>query len=231
MLGVFVHLIGDAINNIGVIIAAVIIWQTTSPQRFYADPAASTFIAIVIFSIAIPQTKHSGRILLQSAPKGVAMEDVKHDLERVRNSRITYPVTGQILICASTRFLALIPSTSYTYGDSTKKRPSPLRISSSRMSSRWQLSNRKPTSLTIVYTSTAYTLRLYSPRWLQWLLRPLRRLLAQIPPVSALLVEGRGPNQIATSFSAACAKAWRAALKLIPRRRLQSSPTTQRLRD
>ncbi|CAN8102738.1 unnamed protein product [Discula destructiva] len=83
MLGVLRHLLGDAINNIGVIVAAVIIWQTTSPQRFYADPAASSFIAIMIFSIAISQTVNSGKILIQSAPKGVAIADVKHDLEQI----------------------------------------------------------------------------------------------------------------------------------------------------
>ncbi|KUI56832.1 Zinc/cadmium resistance protein [Cytospora mali] len=83
MLGVLVHVIGDAINNIGVIIAAVVIWQTQYEARFYADPAASMFIAIMIFISAIPLTRNSGTILLQSAPRGVEIEDVKHDLERI----------------------------------------------------------------------------------------------------------------------------------------------------
>lgn len=84
MLGVLVHVIGDAINNVGVIIAAVIIWQTNYEQRFYSDPAASAFIALMIFISAIPLTRHSGTILLQSAPRGVEIDDVKHDLEQVR---------------------------------------------------------------------------------------------------------------------------------------------------
>lgn len=83
MLGVLVHVIGDAINNIGVIIAAVIIWQTQYEARYYADPAASMFIAIMIFVSAIPLTRNSGTILLQSAPRGVEIEDVKHDLEQI----------------------------------------------------------------------------------------------------------------------------------------------------
>ncbi|KAI7789168.1 cation diffusion facilitator family metal ion [Diaporthe eres] len=82
MLGVLVHVIGDAINNIGVIIAAVI-WQTRSEARFYADPAASMFIAIMIFISSIPLTKNSGAILLESAPRGVEIDDVKHDLEQI----------------------------------------------------------------------------------------------------------------------------------------------------
>lgn len=86
MLGVLVHVIGDAINNIGVIVAAVVIWQTRPDARFYADPAASMFIAIMIFVSAIPLTRNAGAILLQSAPRGVEIEDVKHDLEQVRPS-------------------------------------------------------------------------------------------------------------------------------------------------
>lgn len=83
ILGVLIHVLGDAINNIGVIISAVIIWFVKSPNRFYADPAVSMWIAIMILISAIPLTKRSGKILLQSAPLGVKIEDVKHDLESI----------------------------------------------------------------------------------------------------------------------------------------------------
>ncbi|KAF2197989.1 cation efflux protein [Delitschia confertaspora ATCC 74209] len=83
ILGVLIHVVGDAINNIGVIIAALIIWFTKSEGRFYADPAVSMWIAIMILASAIPLTKRSGAILLQSAPPGVRLEDVKHDMESI----------------------------------------------------------------------------------------------------------------------------------------------------
>ncbi|KAF2729798.1 cation efflux system protein czcD, partial [Polyplosphaeria fusca] len=83
ILGVLIHLVGDAINNIGVIISALIIWLTKYPNRFYADPAVSMWIAIMILLSAIPLTKRSGRLLLQSAPPGVKLDDVKHDLESI----------------------------------------------------------------------------------------------------------------------------------------------------
>ncbi|KAF2823027.1 cation efflux protein [Ophiobolus disseminans] len=83
ILGVLIHVLGDAINNIGVIISAVIIWFVKSPNRFYADPAVSMWIAIMILISAVPLTKRSGKILLQSAPLGVKIEDVKHDLESI----------------------------------------------------------------------------------------------------------------------------------------------------
>ncbi|KAH7410053.1 cation efflux protein [Phaeosphaeria sp. MPI-PUGE-AT-0046c] len=83
MLAVLIHVLGDAINNIGVIIAAVIIWFVKSEKRFYADPAVSTWIAIMILITAIPLTKRSGKILLQSAPLGVNIAHIKHDLESI----------------------------------------------------------------------------------------------------------------------------------------------------
>jgi zinc transporter 1 len=83
ILGVLIHVIGDAINNIGVIISAAIIWFVHSESRFYADPAVSMWIAIMILLSAIPLTKRSGKILLQSAPLGVKLEDIKHDLESI----------------------------------------------------------------------------------------------------------------------------------------------------
>ncbi len=83
MLGVLVHVIGDALNNIGVIIAALVIWQTNYEARFYADPGVSMGIAIMILLSALPLVKNSGLILLQSAPRGVDISDVKHDIEKV----------------------------------------------------------------------------------------------------------------------------------------------------
>lgn len=83
VLGVLIHVLGDAINNIGVIISAVVIWFANSRSRFYADPAVSMWIAIMILITAIPLTKRSGKILLQSAPLGVKIKDVKHDLESI----------------------------------------------------------------------------------------------------------------------------------------------------
>lgn len=83
MVGVVLHVIGDAVNNIGVMVAAIAIWKAQSEKRFYADPAVSLFIAIMIFVSAVPLVKNSGLILLQSAPLGVDLGDIKHDLEKV----------------------------------------------------------------------------------------------------------------------------------------------------
>ncbi|KAI0848024.1 putative cation diffusion facilitator family metal ion transporter [Daldinia vernicosa] len=83
MMGVLFHVLGDACNNVGVIIAALVIWLTTPEGRFYADPGISMAIAIMILVTSIPLVKNSGKILMQSAPKGVNIDDVKHDLEKI----------------------------------------------------------------------------------------------------------------------------------------------------
>ncbi|KAG8667056.1 hypothetical protein FPOAC1_011878 [Fusarium poae] len=83
MLGVFIHVLGDAINNVGVIIAAVIIWKVEGQGRYYADPAVGVFISLMILASAVPLIKNSGAILLQTAPRGINLEDIKHDIEKI----------------------------------------------------------------------------------------------------------------------------------------------------
>lgn len=53
-MGVLIHVLGDAVNNIGVIIAALVIWRTNNPTRYYADPAVSMAIAIMILLSSLP---------------------------------------------------------------------------------------------------------------------------------------------------------------------------------
>ncbi|KAI0150362.1 cation efflux protein [Xylariaceae sp. FL1272] len=81
--GVLIHVIGDALNNLAVIVAALIIWLTHSPARYYADPIVSVAISIMILLSSIPLVKNSGKILMQTAPLGVDVEDVRHDLEKI----------------------------------------------------------------------------------------------------------------------------------------------------
>ena len=49
---VLIHILGDALNNVGVIIAAAVIWKASSEKRFYADPAMSLVIGIMLILTA-----------------------------------------------------------------------------------------------------------------------------------------------------------------------------------
>ena len=81
MRGVFLHVMGDALGNIGVIAAALIIWFTDYSWRYYVDPAISLVITVIILASAIPLCKAASRILLQAAPQGLRIDHVKEDIE------------------------------------------------------------------------------------------------------------------------------------------------------
>lgn len=81
MRGVFLHVLGDALGNVGVIATALFIWLTDFSWRFYMDPAISLIITAIILASAIPLCKAASRILLQAVPAGISVEDIKADIE------------------------------------------------------------------------------------------------------------------------------------------------------
>lgn len=85
MLGVVIHVACDALNNIGVIIAAVVIKYTNGKGATYADPTVSLFISLMIVASAYPLNKRSGAILLQGSPDGLDVKAIRADLEAVGN--------------------------------------------------------------------------------------------------------------------------------------------------
>jgi Co/Zn/Cd efflux system component len=54
---VVIHILGDVLNNLGVIAAALVMMLVRSSARFYADPAVSMAIAIMIASSAVPLSR------------------------------------------------------------------------------------------------------------------------------------------------------------------------------
>jgi solute carrier family 30 (zinc transporter), member 1 len=80
MRGVFLHVMGDALGNIGVIVTALIIWLTTFPGRYYFDPAVSLIITVIILCSAIPLCKAASRILLQAVPMGMSIDEIRADI-------------------------------------------------------------------------------------------------------------------------------------------------------
>ncbi len=78
--GVFLHVMGDALGNLGVIGSALIIYFSVSPWRFYCDPAISLMITVIILTSAIPLCKAASRILLQAVPLGMDLDEIKNDV-------------------------------------------------------------------------------------------------------------------------------------------------------
>ncbi|KAK7748355.1 Zinc resistance conferring protein [Diatrype stigma] len=77
------HVLGDALGNVGVIATALIIWLTTWPGRQYADPAVSLFITLIILKSAIPLTRATSKVLLQATPDHLELSEVKEDIQNL----------------------------------------------------------------------------------------------------------------------------------------------------
>ncbi|KAK8074690.1 hypothetical protein PG997_009353 [Apiospora hydei] len=89
------HVIGDALGNVGVIITALIIWLTDWPGKYYADPAVSLFITFIILRSAIPLTLATSNILLQATPDQIDIQDIKEDIQALEElSAATTSMSG-----------------------------------------------------------------------------------------------------------------------------------------
>ena len=80
MKGVFLHVLGDALGNIGVMITALFIWLTDYSWKYYADPVVSLVITAIILSSSFPLVRSASFILLQAVPQGVNIDDVRDDI-------------------------------------------------------------------------------------------------------------------------------------------------------
>ncbi|QPG75439.1 hypothetical protein FOA43_002793 [Brettanomyces nanus] len=78
MEGVFLHVLGDSLGNVGVMVTAILIWKTDYKFKYYFDPLVSLFITCIIFSTALPLCRSSSRILLQGSPITIDSDEVKN---------------------------------------------------------------------------------------------------------------------------------------------------------
>lgn len=86
MRGVFLHVLGDALGNVGVmsVAGALILLPETIWWRHLLDPSISLLITIIIFSSALPLCKSASKILLQGVPKGISLDEVKEDIASIQ---------------------------------------------------------------------------------------------------------------------------------------------------
>lgn len=83
MQGVFLHVLGDALGNVGVMATALLIWKTDYSWKYYFDPIISLVITCIIFSSAVPLCKSSSRILLQGTPLTIETSEVVQDILQI----------------------------------------------------------------------------------------------------------------------------------------------------
>ncbi|KAF9056241.1 cation efflux protein [Panaeolus papilionaceus] len=83
MQALVLHVLGDALGNVGVIATGLIIWKSTWEFKYYCDPVISLIITVIIFSSALPLVRSASFILLQGVPSTVSLQQVKDSILRV----------------------------------------------------------------------------------------------------------------------------------------------------
>ena len=63
MRAVLLHVLGDALGNVGVIASGLIIWLTEWRFKYYCDPMISLVITVIIFSSALPLGQSDFRLI------------------------------------------------------------------------------------------------------------------------------------------------------------------------
>ncbi|NWH62155.1 ZNT10 protein, partial [Geococcyx californianus] len=86
--GVLLHVMGDALGSVVVVVAAAIFYvlplgNAPCNWQCYIDPSLTIIMVIIILSSAFPLIKETSVILLQMVPKGVNMQLLTDRLARV----------------------------------------------------------------------------------------------------------------------------------------------------
>ena len=87
--GAFLHIIGDAVSSVGVIIGGIVILYT---GWYLIDPILSVLIALGIIAGAIGLVSESVSILLESAPAHINIAAVAEEIGKIEGVREAYHV-------------------------------------------------------------------------------------------------------------------------------------------
>ncbi|KAG1881741.1 cation efflux protein [Suillus tomentosus] len=83
MRALVLHVLGDALGNVGVIATGLVIWLTEWKYKFYFDPIISLVITAIIFSSALPLVESASFILLQGVPPAISLDEVRESILNV----------------------------------------------------------------------------------------------------------------------------------------------------
>ncbi|EUC66774.1 zinc/cadmium resistance protein [Rhizoctonia solani AG-3 Rhs1AP] len=82
MRALVLHVLGDALGNVGVIATGLIIWLSEWKFKYYCDPMISLVITVIIFSSALPLVKSTSSILLQAVPPSLSLPHLRRALNK-----------------------------------------------------------------------------------------------------------------------------------------------------
>jgi zinc transporter 2 len=81
-----IHVIGDIVQSIGVIIAALIIYFI--PEWSIADPICTFIFSVIVIFTTVPIVKDCIAVLMEGTPPSVDTQKLFDDLKRVRSNII-----------------------------------------------------------------------------------------------------------------------------------------------
>ncbi|KAG6812476.1 hypothetical protein H0H92_002583 [Tricholoma furcatifolium] len=117
MRSLVLHVMGDALGNVGVIATGLVIWLTQWSWKYYFDPVISLVITVIIFSSALPLVKSASSILLQGVPPTISLDGVRasilavdgvlsvHELHVWQLSESKVIASVHVLTSKNTRFM------------------------------------------------------------------------------------------------------------------------------
>lgn len=76
----YLHVLGDALSSVGVIIAGIAIWLT---DAMWIDPLISVLIGIMIAISSYRVLRRAIHILLEGTPEGVSVSDISRAIEKI----------------------------------------------------------------------------------------------------------------------------------------------------
>lgn len=76
-----IHMVGDLIQSIGVIIAGLIILY--NPELMILDPILTIMFAVIVFMTTVDITKDCYKILMEVTPDGVDIQRIREKIESI----------------------------------------------------------------------------------------------------------------------------------------------------
>ncbi|CAO1625412.1 unnamed protein product [Parajaminaea phylloscopi] len=119
-----VHILGDALNTLGVVLIGVISYLDHSDRVAYADAIITMVIGLGIVGSAIPLTLRSSLVLLQTAPRGIETHSITRELmqlpgvKAVEDLRVWELIEGHAI--ASVRLCLVVPTSKANASDCIK---------------------------------------------------------------------------------------------------------------
>ena len=74
----FLHVLGDLLMSVGVIIAAFFIWL--NPNLWWFDPLCTYLFSVIVMFTTIPIVKNCIQILMEGTPPGINLEKLTNDI-------------------------------------------------------------------------------------------------------------------------------------------------------